>query len=102
MTTTTLAQTKEKHPDTAARWELTKQYAPGIMSDLRIVGSWLWIDLHGAKADSTTAKALELLGYRWNEARALYQHNCGSKRRYRRSSKRYEPRDRYGANQITA
>ena len=96
----TLEATRKKFPDTAQKWEATVKNAPSIQADLRIVGSWLWIDLGGRKAAPEVGKALEFLGWKWNEIRELYQHPCGSKRKWRRSSKRYEPRDRYGNSKI--
>lgn len=102
MKTLTIEQAREQFPKTAEKWEMTRKYAPAIIGDLKIHGSWLWIDLNGEHAMEATEKALELLGYKWNATRVLYQNSCGSKRKWRRSSRRYEPRDKYGETQITA
>lgn len=98
--TVSLEDTRAKHPETARKYELTVKHAPDYKSSLRIVGSWLWLDLAGQKVNEATAAKLELIGWKWNETRELYQNACGSKRRWRRSSKRYEPRDRYGNARI--
>lgn len=53
---------------------------PGMIGNLRIVGCWLWFETK-EKPSNVEIVFLKALGFRWNRARSLWQHNCGFSRR---------------------
>lgn len=75
---------------------MLKTQIPEAVSSASIVGSWIWITF-SSKPKQSILESLKVVGFSWNPTRNAWQHPCGV---FRKAAK-YDPRDRYGIEEIT-
>jgi len=57
-----------------------------------VVGRWVWVSFDSKPPDATR-DFLKRTGFRWNDHRKAWAHNCGY---YSRRDPTGDPRDKYG------
>jgi hypothetical protein len=62
----------------------------------RIVGRWVWCEFP-SKPSADVRDFLKGTGFRWNQTRNAWQHNCGY---FTRANRKIDPRAVYGQTEI--
>lgn len=70
---------------------------PLIQPYARIVGQWVWVEFP-CKPHVEARDFLKGSGFRWNQTRNAWQHNCGH---FTRANRRIDPRAVYGQATIS-
>lgn len=70
---------------------LTELKRLDVLESAAIVGRWVWVQFKAHPGDHIRCQLREI-GFRWNEKRKAWQHDCGNPRRFSKGN----PVEKYG------